>query len=145
MDTQQEMWAVIQLMGHAETAGRISKPSEWGGLIRVDVPVGDSYSTEFLSMGAIYKVKLVSEEIARAYAAPSREVVAYDTPIVTREQHEMVVNELRRTNNNMAYRISQLERRLTATLALPLNEEVTEDVSGPEVDNSMWAQLSLSF
>ena len=27
-----EIWAVVSLMGHGETAGRISKTSEWGGL-----------------------------------------------------------------------------------------------------------------
>lgn len=133
MDTQQEMWAVIQLMGHAETSGRISKPSDWGGMIRVDVPDGDSYATEFLSIGAIYKIKLVSEEIARAYSAPAHVVLAYDTPIVKREQHEAVVNQLRRSNQDLSYRINQLEKRLTTTLALPLNDEI-EDEDKRDVD-----------
>lgn len=128
-EQSQEMWAVIQLMGHAETAGRISRPSDWGGLIRVDVPQGEGYTTEFLSMGAIYKIKLVSEEIARAYAAPSHEIVSYNTPIVTREQHEQTVNQLRQRNQDLSYRIGQLEQRLTVTQALPLFDGNTEDAT----------------
>ena len=30
-NTQEEMWATVELMGHGQTAGRVTKPSEWGG------------------------------------------------------------------------------------------------------------------
>lgn len=133
MENQQvEQWAVVQMMGHAETAGRISKPSDWGGLIRIDVPVGDTYETEFISVQAIYKIKLVSEQIARAYAAPANPVLSFDTPIVTREQHESAVNQLRQQNRDLSYRMRQLEERLTETKALPFFEDNTEeDAGGP--------------
>lgn len=124
---QQEQWAVVQMMGHAETAGRISKPSDWGGLIRIDVPNGETYETEFVSVAAIYKIKLVSEQIARAYATPINPVLSYDTPIVTKEQHELVVNQLRQQNRDLSYRMRQLEERLTETKALPLFADEDED------------------
>lgn len=117
---QEEMWAIVELMGHGQTAGRVEKPTEWGGLMRVDVPDDDgSYRTEFYSTSAIYSVKFVSEEIARAYAPKKREITAYDTPIVTREQHREVVRELQTDNSRLQNRINELERRLTAVNALP--------------------------
>lgn len=128
MSEQNEMWATVELMGHAQTAGRISKPSEWGGLLRVDVPHGDSYRTEFYGMAAVYSVKFVGEEIARAYAQPTRQIVSYDTPIVTRDQHESVVQKYRDREYQLERQISELERRLTSVRALPdLSDEPDED------------------
>lgn len=115
----EEMWATVELMGHAQTAGRVSKPSEWGGLLRVDVPTEEGYRTEFYGMAAIYAIKFVSEDIARAYAAPVRQIVAYDTPIVTREAHQSVVRSLEMCNSQLSNQINHLERRLTAVNALP--------------------------
>jgi len=119
IQTQEEMWAIVELMGHGQTAGRIEKPTEWGGLMRVDVPDDDGYRTEFYSMSAIYSVKFVSEEIARAYAPRKRKITAYDTPIVTREQHEAAVRELRSERNDLQRQIHELERRLTQVNGLP--------------------------
>ncbi len=115
-----DQWAIVELMGHGQTAGRVEKPSEWGGLMRVDVPDEDgSYRTEFYSMSAIYSVKFVSEEIARAYAPTKREITAYDSPIVTREEHQEMVRQLMN-------RMDELKRRLTTVDRLP---EVDEGVS----------------
>ena len=114
-----DMWATVELMGHAQTAGRISRPSDWGGLLRVDVPTADGFRTEFYGLAAIYSVKVVSEEIARAYAQPSRAVIAYDTPIVTREQHQSVVSRMEQREGQLIDRVRELERRLTAVNALP--------------------------
>jgi hypothetical protein len=115
-----DTWATVELMGHARTAGRISRPSDWGGLLRVDVPEADgSYRTEFYGIPAIYSVKLVSEDIARAYATANHAVIAYDSPIVTREQHEAAVNDLHRQNNQLSRQVNELERRLTSVNALP--------------------------
>ena len=119
IQTQEEMWAIVELMGHGQTAGRVEKPTEWGGLMRVDVPDDDGYRTEFYSMSAIYSVKFVSEEIARAYAPKKREITAYDTPIVTREQHEAVVRDLRHEQGELRSQVYELERRLTQVNALP--------------------------
>lgn len=89
-----EQWAIVDLMGHAQTAGRITNE---GGLLRVDVPQEESYRTEFYGMQAIYSIKIVSEEIARAYAkrVPIDITYVYNAPIITREQHEQIVAELR--------------------------------------------------
>jgi hypothetical protein len=132
-----DMWATVELMGHAQTAGRISRPSDWGGLLRVDVPEGEDFRTEFYGMPAIYSIKLVSEQIARAYARPNRSVVAYDTPIVTREQHEAVVNRLQNHENDLRMHIRELEKRLTAVNALPLvsDRRLDEGDEDREVEN----------
>ena len=127
-----EQWATVELMGHAQTAGRISRPSDWGGLLRVDVPEGDGYRTEFYGVSAIYSVKLVSERIARAYATPQRAVQEYDAPIVTREQHQAAVQNERRRADQYQQRAMELERRLTAINALPapVDDRPEEDGDG---------------
>ena len=114
------MWAIVELMGHGQTAGRVEKPTEWGGLIRVDVPDEDgSFRTEFYGISAIYSVKFVGEEIARAFAPKKREITAYDTPIVTREQHQAVVRELESEKYDLRQRVDELKRQLTHVNALP--------------------------
>ena len=131
MQSEQEMWAVVELMGHGQTAGRITKPAEWGGLMRVDVPCDDEekYTTEFYGMSAIYRVRFVSEEIARAYAPKDRIIEAYDTPIVTREQHQEVVRHLEDEQYSLRDQIRELERRLTSVNVLSSGEETDiEDV-----------------
>lgn len=120
MAEQQEQWATVDLMGHAQTAGRIAMEN---GLLRVDVPNGDTYRTEFYGMAAIYSIKIVSEQIARAYGHVSHDVVAYDTPIVTREQHQAVVSRLEQEQYRLREQVRQLERRLTAVNALPAPRE----------------------
>lgn len=129
MDEQQqpEMWAVVELMGHGRTAGRI-RTSDLGGLLRVDVPDGNSYRTEFYGAAAIYSVKVVSEEVARAYASPARAVLAYDEPIVPREQHEAALNMARTDNNALLHRIRILEQRLTAVNLLPAPVDSTDEI-----------------
>lgn len=119
MNEATEMWATVELMGHGQTAGRISRPSDWGGLLRVDVPDGDGYRTEFYGLAAIYAVKFTSEEIARAYAQRVVEISPYDTPIVTREQHESTVGRLQREVYKLESQNRELERRLTSVNALP--------------------------
>lgn len=118
-----DQWAIVELMGHVQTAGRISRPSDWGGLLRVDVPEGDGYRTEFYGMAAIYCVKLVSEQIARAYAQPAHETREYDAPIVSREQHQAALRAERATSDRYAAQVQELQRRLTAINALPAPAE----------------------
>ena len=46
-EKQNEMWAIVELMGHGVTAG-IIRTSDLGGLLRVDVPIdGEGYRTEY--------------------------------------------------------------------------------------------------
>lgn len=116
MSEQNFQWGTVDLMGHAQTAGRIEFA---GGLLRVDVPDGEIYRTEYYGMAAIYSVKIVSEEIARAYAHRTIDVMAYDAPIVTREQHQAAMRQAESQNDQLRYRVEVLENRLTTVNALP--------------------------
>lgn len=130
-DAPADMWATVELMGHAQTAGRISRPADFGGLLRVDVPIEDGqFRSEFYGMSAIYAIRVVSEEIARAYVRPVRGVISYDAPIVTREQHESAVRQAEMQNYELRERVRELERRLTAVKALPesVDDEVYDSV-----------------
>ena len=115
---KKEMWAVVELMGHDVTAG-IMRPCEIGGLMKIDVPVEDGYRTEFIGPGAVFRIRIVSEEIARAYAAPSREICAYDVPIVPRAMYEEALQKARNENGNLLRQIDVLQRRLTTVNSLP--------------------------
>jgi hypothetical protein len=121
-----EMWAVVEVMGHGRTAG-IIRASDLGGLVRVDVPVGEGYRTEYYGEKAIFSIKVVSEEIARAYALPEREIGIYDEAIVPRAQYEEALRLARRENQALQHRLSVLEGRLTAVNSLPAPDDVVED------------------
>jgi hypothetical protein len=114
---QAEMWAIVELMGHAQTAG-IIRTSDLGGLLRVDVPVGEGFRTEYYGAQAIYAIRVVSEEIARAYALPEREICSYDVPIVPRAQFEEALQKARKMNEMQAHQIEVLQRRLTQVNSL---------------------------
>lgn len=121
-----EMWAIIELMGHGLTAG-IIRSSNLGGLLRVDVPMEDGYRTEYYGEAAIYSIKIVSQEIARAYARPEREIRAYDEPIVPRHQYEEALRKSRKDIERLNHQIRVLEDRLTVVHSLPSGDE-----SGPD-------------
>jgi hypothetical protein len=95
MTENNDSWAIVELMGHVSLAGRVTKPGEYGGLWQIDVPDGETFRTEFFGSQSVYRIRMVSEEIARGYARPSRDIIAYDAPIITREEHEVVVERLR--------------------------------------------------
>jgi hypothetical protein len=118
MENQNEMWAIVELMGHAQTAG-IIRTSDLGGLLRVDVPAGDGFRTEYYGEQAIYAIRIVSEEIARAYALPDREICSYNEPIVPRAQYEAALQKARSHNDNLQHQIGILQRRLTQVNSLP--------------------------
>lgn len=115
--SENEQWATVELMGHGQTSGRIVMEN---GLLRVDVPLGDTFRTEYYGLAAIYSIKIVSEEISRAYAHSTRRgVYEYDAPIVTREQHQAAMDRVERMNAALRNQIDELSRRLTAVNALP--------------------------
>lgn len=113
-----EMWAVIELMGHDVTAGRI-RPGELGGLLRVDVPIDDKFRTEYLGEGSIFRIRIVSEEIARAYARPERGIIEYDAPIVPRAQYEQALSKSRDMIRQLEHKVEVLSNRLTGVNSLP--------------------------
>lgn len=110
-------------MGHVTIAGRITKPGEFGGLWQIDVPEGDSFRTEFFGSQSVYRVRIVSEEIARAYARPAHEVIEYDAPIITREEHLDAMRKAEQQYYSLQREVSELRHRLTAVNALPSGEE----------------------
>ena len=120
-------WGVVELMGHLTLAGKITKPGDWGALWQIDIPEGDSFRTEFFGNAAIYRVRITSEEIARAYAQPRNEVIAYDTPIITRAQHENMIERAREQYERLENENLILRRRLTAVNALPSGMEDEDD------------------
>ncbi len=122
-----DTWAVVELMGHVTIAGRITKPGEYGGLWQVDIPDGDKFRTEFFGSQSVYRVRIVSEEIARAYAQPSHAIIEYDAPIVTRAEHENAMYKAREMMNHLARENEELRRRLTAVNALPASLSDDED------------------
>lgn len=129
-----DVWAVAELMGHLTLAGRITKPGEYGGLWQIDIPEGDSYRTEFFGGASVYRIRIVSEEIARAYAQPGHQVIEYNAPIITREEHEAAMNSARGEMVRYMRRIEELERRLTAINALPAYSP-NDDMSRDELDD----------
>lgn len=113
-ETVNEVWAIVELMGHGITAGLI-RTSDLGGLLRIDVPMdGDQYRTEYYGEKAIYSIKIVSEEIARVYGRPERGVVAYDEPIVPRALYEEALQKARNLNDKLSHKVEVLSRRLVS-------------------------------
>ena len=129
MSENNDCWAVVELMGHVTLAGRVTKPGEYGGLWQVDIPNDTEYRTEFFGSQSVYRIRMVSEEIARAYAKPSYDVVEYDAPIVTRAEHQSKMERAQEQYYRLQNENEELRRRLTAVNALPsgLNHEEIED------------------
>lgn len=66
-----EQWAIIELMGRSKVAGRVRTDDVFGStLIRIDVPFGNDFSTQFVNPdSAVFRITLVDEELARAAAS----------------------------------------------------------------------------
>jgi hypothetical protein len=122
MSDNNDIWAVVELMGHVTIAGRVTKPGEYGGLWQIDIPDGDTFRTEFFGSQSVYRVRITSEEIARAYAKPVHEIVEYNAPIVTRAQHENAMQLAREKLERLQDENEELRHRLTAIRALPSGE-----------------------
>lgn len=113
-----EMWVIVELMGHDMTAG-VMRPCEIGGLMKIDVPIDEGFRTEFIGPGAVFRIKAVSEEIARVYARQERGVIAYDEPIVPRAQYEDALQKSRNAIRQLEHKIQVLSTRLTGVTSLP--------------------------
>ena len=69
MSEAYEGWAVVELMGHRQRAGRVSQVEMFGThLLRLDMPHGDGEATEFYGGSSIYAVRPCTEEVGRALA-----------------------------------------------------------------------------
>lgn len=118
MSENNASWAIVELMGHVALSGRVTKPGEYGGLWQIDIPAGDDFHTEFFGSQSVYRIRIVSEEIARAYA-PRHEVIEYNAPIITREEHQEAMEKARREFYRVQSENEELRRRLTSVNALP--------------------------
>lgn len=59
-------WAIVELMGHRQRAGRVEEVEMAGGkLLRIDIPTAGGDVTEFYGCAAIYALRPCTEEIAR--------------------------------------------------------------------------------
>uniref|UniRef100_A0A6M3IT32 Uncharacterized protein n=1 Tax=viral metagenome TaxID=1070528 RepID=A0A6M3IT32_9ZZZZ len=121
-ENNNERWAVVELMGHAQTAG-IIRTSDLGGLLRVDVPIDDGFRTEYYGEGAVYAIRIVSEEIARAHVLPDREISSFNAPIVPRAQYEEALRKSRDRISDLANQVHVLQNRLTQVNSLPAPPE----------------------
>lgn len=109
-----DVWGVVELMGHLTLAGRLTKPGENGGLWQIDIPDGEHFASQLFGSQAVYRVRIVSEEVARAYAGPRHALIEYDAPIVTRAEHENALERAREQVELLRTENSELKRRLTA-------------------------------
>jgi hypothetical protein len=63
-------WAIVELLGHRRLAGRISEETRFGAvLLRLDVPIGEAWQTQYYSGAALYALTPCDEATARAVAA----------------------------------------------------------------------------
>lgn len=124
MSDENNVWAIVDLMGHVELSGKVTKPGEYGGLWQIDIPESETFRTEFFGSQSVYRIRIVSEQIARAYNR-RHEVIEYNAPIVTREEHEAAMERAREVNYELKQEIDELRRRLIAVKALP--ESILEE------------------
>jgi hypothetical protein len=119
-ETKNDVWAVAELMGHLTLAGRLIQEGE---LFRIDIPDVDTFRTEYFGKSAVYRIRITSEEIARAYALPEHAVVEYNAPIVPRSEYENAMQRTREAMQKMQYENEELKRRLVSVKALPEPQE----------------------
>lgn len=66
-----ELWAIVEVMGHAQYAGRVSQYAELGvPLVRVEVPETRHQPAfeKLLGAAAVFRITPVEEEVARRAA-----------------------------------------------------------------------------
>ena len=122
-----ETWAIVELIGHLELAGRLSKPDAFGGLYQLDIPTPtvenpEAVRSELFSTQAVYRIRFVTKEIAWAYGV-HHEIIEWNAPVVTKEQYEQALQRSQHQLEKAEYEINELRRRLTAVNALPSGSE----------------------
>ena len=61
-----EVWAICELMGHVKLAGRLTEIEMFGAKMgRLDIPQGDGFVTQLFGGGSVYRITIVSEDVAR--------------------------------------------------------------------------------
>lgn len=63
-------WAILELMGHRRLAGRVTEEEVAGvNMLRIDVPRGDGFTTQYYGAAAIYCITPTTEAVARDVAS----------------------------------------------------------------------------
>lgn len=67
------VWACVELMGHVKLAGRLTEEEKFGAKLgRLDIPQEDgSFVTQFFGGSSVYRITLVTEDVARHIARKS--------------------------------------------------------------------------
>ena len=64
-----QQWAILELLGHRKLGGLVQEQTVAGvAMIRIDIPDGEKFATQFYSPSALYCITPCGEEVARAYA-----------------------------------------------------------------------------
>lgn len=59
-------WCCLNLLGHRQRVGIVSEVEMYGGkLLRIDVPCGEEFVTEYYGTAAVYSLEPISEEVGR--------------------------------------------------------------------------------
>lgn len=62
-------WAIVELMGHRRRAGQVKEVEQFGAkMLRIDIPAGEGFVTEFYGGSSIYALRPASEDVARRVA-----------------------------------------------------------------------------
>jgi hypothetical protein len=65
-EEQKPTWAIVELMGHVRLAGRLTEEEKFGGKLgRLDIPQGDGFITQYFGSASVYRISLVTEDVAR--------------------------------------------------------------------------------
>lgn len=60
------VWAIVELMGHVKMAGKLTEEEKFGSKMgRLDIPDGDGFVTQYFSGSSIYRITIVTEDVAR--------------------------------------------------------------------------------
>ncbi len=62
----EEIWAIVELMGHVRLAGKLSEEEKFGAKLgRLDIPSDEGVLTKFFGGGSVYCITIVTEAVAR--------------------------------------------------------------------------------
>lgn len=62
-------WAIVELLGHVRIAGLLTEEERFGAKIgRIDIPVNDTFVTQYFGHSSIYRITPCTEEVARSVA-----------------------------------------------------------------------------
>lgn len=69
-DTPALDWCLVEQLGHKRFAARVAETTIAGAaMLRCDIPVGDGWTTQFISGASLYALTPITEATARAFMA----------------------------------------------------------------------------